>query len=252
MTAKQTTLNKIERTLSLSDTSLSEPTVLDPWLILFDCDGTLVDSEALIVKAMQIAFENVGFEPPPSQAIRSVIGLSLPLAIEALGIKAGKGDIKEIGENYKTGYSFLRDTQGLSEPLFEGVEPLLADLNRVDHYVLGIATGKSLKGVGSLLDQYQLHSLFQTIQTSDNAPSKPHPAMITQALQETGIAKSNAIMIGDTSYDMEMALSADVPAIGVTWGHHSEEELSLYNPHSIVQDMAGLRAAIGSIVERGV
>ncbi len=229
---------------------------LSTWLILFDCDGTLVDSEALIVKAMQIAFENGGIEPPPPGDIRSIVGLSLPFAIEALfdkGNHRGRDPhlIKTISENYKVSYGYLRDEKGCPEPLFEGVRDLIVDLAAQEHCVLGIATGKSMIGVQNLLKRFELGPYFMTIQTADNAPSKPHPAMIDQAIRETGVALENCIMIGDTSFDLEMAQAACVKAIGVSWGHHCVKELRSYRPHDIVDDIEQLKNSIYSLMLSG-
>jgi len=228
----------------------------DPWLILFDCDGTLVDSEALIVKAMQMAFENGGLEPPPGSDIRSIVGLSLPFAVEALFNKGNDRRldpdlIKTLSENYKVAYGHLRDVEGCPEPLFEGARDLMLNLVGQDHCVLGIATGKSMIGVQNLLKRFELGSYFVTIQTADNAPSKPHPAMIDQAIRETGVARENCIMIGDTSFDMEMAQAARVKAIGVSWGHHSVEELRSYQPRDIVYDMDQLKKSIYTLMLSG-
>ncbi len=125
----------------------------------------------------------------------------------------------QISEGYRMRYGDLRDHQGFEEPLFDGMLALTKNFAARDEILLGVATGKTMKGVNTLLRNYDLTSHFHTIQTSDNAPSKPH-AMITQALAETGVAPHRAVMIGDTTFDMEMAENAGIAAIGVTWGHH--------------------------------
>lgn len=218
------------------------------YCLLFDIDGTLVDSESLIVKAMQFAFENAGHSAPTPEAIRSVIGLSLPIAIGALGITKDHPLLNQIAENYKTGYAFLRDQQGHPEPLFSGAIELIKELSKNDEVLLGIATGKSMRGVQQLFRRYELAPYFHTIQTADNAPSKPHPAMIEQALQETGVNHDKAIMIGDTSFDMEMANNAGIEAIAVTWGHHSHEELKRHRPKHIVKEMQELQTTLNCMI----
>ncbi len=220
----------------------------DPWLLLFDVDGTLVDSEALIVEAMVLAFDNAGVVPPDRGAIRRIIGLSLPLAIEALGIKGDEALVDEVGRNYKAAYSVLRDQQGRAEPLFPGVEALINQLREEEHVLLGIATGKTRKGVNNLLGSLGWEGHFQTIQTSCCAPSKPHPAMIEQAMREVGTLKVNTIMIGDTTFDMEMAQNAQVAGLGVMWGHHDAEELAAFNPQHIVQEVAELKDVLYSLM----
>lgn len=216
----------------------------DPHLILFDCDGTIVDSEGLIVTAMIMAFVDHGLTPPTDKAIRRIIGLSLPLAVEQLGAP-NEGDlIMEVSQAYRTRYGFLRDEKGMREPLFDGMDQIIRGLGSRDDYILGIATGKTMKGVDNLLRANQLTHLFHTIQTSDKAPSKPNPAMINQAMRETGIDPHRTVMIGDTSFDMEMAQNAGVPAIAVTWGHHEREELARHNPHIIIDRISDMASAI--------
>ncbi len=216
----------------------------EPKLIIFDCDGTIVDSEKLIVTAMITAFEAQSLSPPASADIRRIIGLSLPLAVEMLLNESNPDLIAKVSNGYKEAYSDLRDQKGHPEPMFDGALELIRKLNSTDHYILGIATGKSMRGVERLLDRFELAHVFQTIQTSDNAPSKPNPAMLHQAMTETGIEKQNAVMIGDTTFDMEMALNARVPAIGVTWGHHQRHELALHSPRYIIDEFHLLEQTI--------
>lgn len=218
-------------------------------LIIFDCDGTLVDSKALIVAAMQRAFEAVELTPPAPEEITRIVGLSLHHAIEALGVENNPATIAAIGEGYKAAYTHLRDVMGTDEPLFPGIAELVTDLGKQQHNLLGIATGKSMKGVNTLLQRHNWHGLFQTIQTADNAPSKPAPGMITNALKETGVDPARTLMIGDTSFDMAMAKSAGISAIGVSWGHHKPEELSAHGATRIVDDVPGLETAIQQVLK---
>ncbi|GJL99281.1 MAG: haloacid dehalogenase [Methyloligella sp.] len=219
------------------------------YCILFDCDGTIVDSEALIVRAMQDAFEAQSLVAPSPQEIQQIIGLSLPIAVEVLcmpfeNVEVNQSLIENIGEGYKASYQHLRDELGHPEPLFEGTHELLARLKAQDDVFLGIATGKSMKGVQGLLKRFELEDVFHTIQTACNAPSKPHPGMIEQALKETGAEAHRTVMIGDTTFDMEMAQNAGVPSIGVTWGHHEKEELLPFAPKMIVDEFSDLLSAI--------
>jgi len=219
------------------------------YCILFDCDGTIVDSEALIIRAMQNSFEAQSLEAPSPQEIQQIIGLSLPVAVEVLcmpfeTIKIDQKIIEEISEGYKSSYQHLRDELGHPEPLFEGTVELLERLKAHDDVLLGIATGKSMKGVQGLLKRFELADYFHTIQTACNAPSKPHPGMIEQAMRETGVEAHRTVMIGDTTFDMEMAKNAGVPSIGVTWGHHEKEELLPFTPKMIVDEFSDLLFAI--------
>lgn len=216
----------------------------EPHLILFDCDGTIVDSEGLIIEAMKRAFNDEGLEAPEPAAIRRIIGLSLPLAVAHLGAPSDEDIIMNVSEAYRQRYSYLRDKEGMEEPLFEGMHQLITELGSRDEYILGIATGKTMKGVDNLLNANQLTHLFHTIQTSDKAPSKPNPAMIFQALSETGITPERTVMIGDTTFDLEMANNARVGAIGVTWGHHEAKDLAAHSPRFLIDKIADLKSTI--------
>lgn len=204
-------------------------------LILFDCDGTLVDSRQSIVEAMSSAFRSCGLAPPEPSRIISTVGLSVPDAVYNLLSELDGQRIDEIGKAYKAAYFRLRSQPNFVEPFFEGAENALRKIGDQDHCVLGMATGKSQRGVRAVLDRLSVNiEKFVTIQTADNAPSKPHPAMIEQAMADTGIPPDRTIMIGDTSFDMEMARNAGVKSIGVTWGYHSQEEMIEAGALSIV------------------
>lgn len=185
-------------------------------LVLFDVDGTLVDSQNIIVAAQHAAFAAFGLQPPSREASLSIVGLSLA---EAFTVLVGpKGPIEGLVQAYKDAFGTLRQDPAHAEPLFPGVEDCLQWLSRREDTLLGIATGKSRRGVRHLLDRHGWHAVFTTIQTADDAPSKPHPAMILQAMEEVGAAPHETVMIGDSSYDMEMARAAGVLPIGVSWG----------------------------------
>ncbi|MBM6596074.1 HAD-IA family hydrolase [Microvirga pudoricolor] len=185
-------------------------------LALFDVDGTLVDSQNIIVAAQRAAFGALGLEPPSRERSLSIVGLSLA---EAFTVLAGpKAPVAELAEAYKDAFSQLRLDPAHEEPLFPGAEACLQWLSGQEDLVLGIATGKSRRGVSHLLDRHGWRELFTTIQTADDAPSKPHPAMIRQAMEEAGAEPRDTIMIGDSTYDMQMAKAAGVMAVGVSWG----------------------------------
>jgi phosphoglycolate phosphatase len=193
-------------------------------LIVFDCDGTLVDSQHVIVAAAERAFRAQGLEPPTPAAVHAVIGLSLELAIAAWRPEAGLAERMLLVDAYRTAWRVLRDEDGVREPLFPGALPTLAELDRQGR-LLGIATGKSRPGLLSVLDHHRLTPLFISLQTADRHPSKPHPGMLEAAMAETGSAPAETLMVGDTSYDMAMARSAGVGAIGVAWGYHPVSSL---------------------------
>ena len=192
-------------------------------LAIFDCDGTLVDSEATIRLAMDRAFDAAGLTLP-GDATRAIIGLSLP---EAMTILYPGGSVEEheaIAESYRAAFFDMR-TQGLAHhPLYEGIAEAIADLD-ARGWLLGVATGKSDRGLKAILDHHGLHPKFVTLQTADRHPSKPHPSMIEQARADAGAGPETTAMIGDTTFDMAMAKSAGCAAIGVAWGYHNQDQL---------------------------
>jgi len=213
-------------------------------LAIFDCDGTLVDSQHSIVAAMAAAFEAVSLACPSRADCLSVVGLSLPQAIARLLPDAEPSFHREIGEHYKRAFHALRAGGALQEPLYEGIAPLLDALD-ADGWLLAVATGKSDRGLRLVLEHHGLAGRFVSLQTADRHPSKPHPAMIEAALAEAGADRADAVMIGDTSFDMAMAQAADVRALGVGWGYHPREALIEAGAHSVAMDSAELARHIG-------
>ena len=210
-------------------------------LIIFDCDGTLVDSQHIIVAAMDQAFKACDLPPPEDAETRSIIGLSMFEAIDRLrpGLEAGR--IEAVKLAYRDAFvAHNKDT----ETMFDGAEAAVRRLAARDDVLLGIATGKSQRGVKRLLDERDLGGCFVTIQTADDAPSKPHPGMIQNALDETGARRDLAVMVGDTVFDMEMAVNAEVHGIGVSWGYHPPEHLSQTGAGRIVDHFDDLDAAL--------
>lgn len=214
-------------------------------LILFDVDGTLVDSQGDIVASMAAAFQAEGLEPPTGRAILTMVGLALEIAIPRLAPGRDVPSYDRMITAYKQAYFTLRQTSGAaSSPLYPGVQATLETLWAVPHYLLGIATGKSRRGLTGLLENHGMTGRFVTEQVGDFHPSKPHPAMALAALSETGVAPENAVMIGDTTYDMEMARAAGLHTIGVSWGYHAPEELGA---DTILATMHDLPAALQTI-----
>jgi phosphoglycolate phosphatase len=193
-------------------------------LALFDCDGTLVDSHAAICAAMDDCFAAAGLPVPAPERTRRVVGLSLPQAMAVLLPEESPARHLALAEAYKASFQRMRRERDVEEPLYEGVAALL-DALEADGWLLGVATGKSDRGLRLVLERHGLAARFMTLQTADRHPSKPHPAMIEAALAETGADPELSMMIGDTSYDMAMAKAAGVRAVGVAWGYHEAEEL---------------------------
>lgn len=209
-------------------------------LAVFDCDGTLVDSQANICVAMETAFADAGLLPPPRAAIRRIVGLSLVEAVRALLPDADDAAHRALALDYKQVYQRLRADGGLvDEPLFEGVADLLARLH-ADGWVLGVATGKSDRGLAHVLARHGIADLFATLQTADRHPSKPDPAMLHAAMAAAGALPHRTAMIGDTSFDMAMAKAAGARAVGVAWGYHDHRDLAEAGADVIADEVAAL------------
>jgi phosphoglycolate phosphatase len=217
-------------------------------LVIFDCDGTLVDSQAIIVAAMNRAFEAKGFAPPSREATLSIVGLSLKEAMRALLPDATEAAVLDTGEAYRAAYVAFRRDGAHHDALYPGARETVLSLAARSNVILGIATGKSRRGVEALLMREEFTGLFATIQTADDAPSKPHPAMVRQAMAEAGAGPQATVMIGDTAYDMAMARAAGATAIGVTWGYHSRDMLVNAGSHTLVDRFADLEAAIDTLL----
>ena len=201
-------------------------------LVIFDCDGTLVDSQHLIVACMDEAFASLGRPAPSREATLSIVGLSLAEAFATL-TREGDPDIPALVEAYKGAFHAQRLKPGNAEPLYEGAREVVEWLAGRE-VALGIATGKSQRGVRIVMTNHGLLERFATIQTADDAPSKPHPAMIEQAMAEVGALPEDTVMIGDTTYDIDMAHAAGVASIAVAWGYHAPQALLRSRPHALV------------------
>lgn len=193
-------------------------------LALFDCDGTLVDSGATIHRALADSFGRNGLVCPPPNEARRVIGLSLVEAMAALLPDHDTETHAEMAEEYKKSFIALRAAGEVEEPLFDGIAELLDALDG-QGWLLGVATGKSDRGLGHCLRCHDMAERFVTLQTADRHPSKPDPSMVVQAMAEAGAAPGTTVVIGDTSFDMMMAVNAGARGIGVDWGYHHREEL---------------------------
>lgn len=194
----------------------------DTRLAMFDCDGTLVDGQANICRAMEAAFDRAGLELPSRTATRRIVGLSLPEAMRAL---APGADHDRLAADYKAIYRSMREDDLLDdEPLFDGIAETIEALADAG-WTLGVATGKSDRGLAHVLSRHGLAPRFATLQTADRHPSKPHPAMLMAGMAALDAPPHLTVMIGDTSYDMAMARAAGVRAVGVAWGYHAADEL---------------------------
>lgn len=216
-------------------------------LVIFDVDGTLVDSQGDILAAMAAAFEAVGVRLPQRAELLGIVGLSLNVAMARLVPALEDVDHERMVGAYKAAYMDLRATAGVaqSSPLYPGALAALQLLHDRDDVLLGIATGKSKRGLDKLIEGHGLEGMFQTQQCADFHPSKPHPSMLLAALSETGIAAERAVMVGDTSFDMDMAHAAGIAGVGVGWGYHDRQRLT--RAGQVIDSFDALPAALDLI-----
>lgn len=211
-----------------------------PRLVIFDCDGTLVDSQHHIVSAMHSAFAANGLGLPEADSVRRTVGLPLEVAIERLLLPIGLKALDDVVAAYKVAAVAQRLEPDHEEPLFPGLVPVL-DRLEAGGFLLGVATGKARRGLNFTLATHGLTERFVTLQTCDVVPAgKPAPDMVLQAMAETGAVAASTIVVGDTTYDMEMARNAGVPAIGVAWGYHDEQILLKAGAVKIIKDFGEL------------
>jgi phosphoglycolate phosphatase len=213
-------------------------------LAVFDCDGTLIDSQVNILRAMQQSFERHGLAPPDDHATRRVVGLSLVEAMRALLPDADAALHTSLADDYKHAFQRLRADRRLDpEPLYPGIAAILDDL-RDSGWLLGVATGKSDRGLALALAHHGLEGHFITLQTADRHPSKPHPSMLHTAMADAAASADQTLIIGDTVFDMLMGANAGVRAIGVDWGYHDGAELIEAGAVGVARDTGHLRHLI--------
>jgi phosphoglycolate phosphatase len=209
-------------------------------LVIFDCDGTLVDSQYKILAAMHATFSEAGLGVLTDNQVRSVVGLSLYEAMEKLAPEAQPDQVRTLEGRYKRIFHDLHVKQGAApDPLYRGTREALVALNEAG-YLLGVATGNSKRGLDRVLAEHDLTGLFITLQTADGHPSKPHPSMIHTAVADAGADVADSMMIGDTSYDITMAVRAGSHALGVNWGYHSPDELTQAGARHVATDFSDI------------
>lgn len=209
-------------------------------LAVFDCDGTLVDGQGAVVAAMASAFAQAGLPAADPHQVRRMVGLSLPQAVTRLAPAASENQVRDAVAAYKAAFRAAREAGTLAEPLFPGMAGLLGALEE-GGWTLAVATGKSDRGLAHCLAAHGIAGHFASLQTADRHPSKPHPAMLEAALAEAGAEPAHAVMIGDTAYDIAMAATIGVRAIGVGWGYHEPSELIAAGAEFVAIDAAQLQ-----------
>lgn len=215
-------------------------------LVIFDCDGTLVDSQANIVAAMRQAFRIHGRAEPAAEEIRRQVGLTLEIVVARLAPDVHAAIAHEIAETYRGIVRALRSDGGISEPLYDGIRALIHALDHPEVF-LGVATGKNLVGLEHTLTNHGLRDRFHTLQTADRAVSKPHPDMVLRAMADCACEPRETVVIGDTTFDMEMARAAGATAIGVSWGYHPPADLRASGAAALLNHPADLIPCLQSL-----
>lgn len=213
-----------------------------PKLVLFDCDGTLVDSQHMIVATMTQAFTKLGYAPPPRDDVLSIIGLSLPEAVNRLNADLDAATVDLVVEAYRDTYQAMRFRLAETAPLYPGVAESLNALAARDDVLLGVVTGKSRRGLDAILETHSLTNLFAVLRTADDGPSKPHPFMVVDAVAALGGDVAHTVVVGDTGFDMLMARAAGAFTLGVTWGYNSREELTQAGAQVLAESFAEVPA----------
>ena len=216
-------------------------------LVIFDCDGTLVDSQHMIVAAMTKAYGAHGIPLPGREVLLSVIGLSLIEAFTKLGEGRDQFPAESLANHYRDAFHAMRGPGAPVEPLYPGAADTIAELAQRGDVVLGIATGKSQRGVRLVLGHHRLLDHFITIKTADDAPSKPDPGMVLAAMRDAGVDAKNTIVVGDTVYDIAMARAAGASGVGVTWGYHPRAALEGAGALAVIDRFANLVPALQRI-----
>ena len=211
-------------------------------LVVFDVDGTLVDSQHHIHGAMAAAFEGAGLDPLPRETVLQIVGWSLPVAVARLAPDHDAAIQARIVEGYRAAFMQARMVQ--AAPLYPGAVECLDSLAARDDILLALATGKSRRGVAAMIEAHGLGGRFVSMQTADDHPSKPHPGMLLTALADGGVDASDAVMVGDTSFDMEMARAAGMAGFGVAWGYHAPAALCASGAALVAADFMDLGQAL--------
>jgi phosphoglycolate phosphatase len=217
----------------------------DPFLVLFDLDGTLVDGQHSIRATFEAIFPKYGYEAPSAEAVRAVVGRSLPHAIrDLLGEDA---PAEAMAEAYKAHFHEMRARPGYSEAVYPEVDATLRRLARRDDLILGTATGKALRGIRWMIEKNDWHGVFTTLQGADTAPSKPAPDMVLNACRETGLPPERTLVVGDSIHDMRMAASAGARAVGVSWGYGEPAALLAHGAERIIHGFAEVELVIADL-----
>ena len=216
-------------------------------LVIFDVDGTIINSQAVIVAAMNEVFSEFGLPEPSLNSVLSIIGLTLEQAIARLLDRAIDSEICQMAVSYKNHFVELQKLPQMQSPLYEGITQVIDTLANQRETLLAIATGKSRHGLNKMIDIHDFGDKFIALRSADDCPSKPHPAMILECCEAAGCDALQSVMIGDSTYDMQMAIEAGCKALGVSWGFQPVHELVKSGAQAIVERPSDLPMAIDNI-----
>ena len=221
-------------------------------LVIFDVDGTLIDSQGQIVTSMEAAFAAEGLPTPAPEAVRNIIGLSLPVAMQTLAPDLAPERHAALVAGYKQSFTIQLQNPGAKDHvrLFPGARAQVNRLNDQPDTLLGVATGKSRRGLDRVLQVHGWQGMFVTQQVADHHPSKPHPSMVQTALAETEVTAGNAVMVGDTTYDMQMGRAGGVATIGVGWGYHEAAALREAGADMVIDSFDALPDALHAVWDK--
>ncbi|UUX48688.1 HAD-IA family hydrolase [Nisaea acidiphila] len=219
-------------------------------LVVFDMDGTLIDSQHHIIASMTRAFSANGLPAPDPAAVRAGVGLPLEAIFRSLLPGHGPALYGKLAEDYRDDHRSRLDRGERQEPLMPGAREVIERLDAAG-YLIALATGKGTRGARHALEVHGLIDYFVTIQTADTAPGKPHPGMLLQAMDEAGVEASATIMVGDTVYDLETARNASVASVAVTWGYHERDALYSYGADALIDHFDDLDAAVERLLKNG-
>ncbi len=208
-------------------------------LAVFDVDGTLVDSRAILKQASDRAFTALGLTPPPYDELRQIVGLSLREGLTILAPDHSADVVDALVDYYKSSFGDLHRDPAFVEPLYDGAAALL-DRLKADGWRIAMATGKSRRGVETIVAMHGWADLFDSTHCADDGPGKPHPAMLLEAMAALGAEPTCTVMIGDTAHDIGMARAAGVRAVGVTWGFHTRAEIEASGADIVVDTFSEL------------
>lgn len=219
-------------------------------LVIFDMDGTLIDSQDLIVAGMVSAFEKLELAAPPRADILSIVGLSLDEAVQTLVPDLPADKVVELVQAYRASFVEQRARSGgeAMAPLYPGAREVLERLHGAGT-AMGVATGKAWRGLEHTYTSHNIGHFFQTSQTADDHPSKPHPSMVLKAMAEVGVTPEETVMIGDTEFDIAMGRAAGVKTIGVSWGYHPVARLKAAKVDKVIASFELLEVTLESLVE---